>query len=490
MADCIVIADDKSYSKSDLEAHLDDIIGKGKIEEPLKNVDTTAKALKRFANSDSDKILEALVRSGEITYTDENGNPCAKEGLTTTGNPSFGGWEIIHDLKNKPSHAEGGVDLSVKGNTVEAEGRELVLKNKDGEMAIIPKKDRAKISRMISDNCEDCLHDYISKLPKNPDVAEEGGLFDKEKSSDPKTLGSIVENPGEKPNPAPVKKEETPAPESKEGDPKKTPKANPDAIPKPNYDDPKSRLNYAEQFTKKYGPLMQGRGDTPLKINEVPRAGSDTAKNISTKVAAKYGLDPALLYSSSMEEGMSGLFKDKSGADTKHRKPGEFGYQSFYGDKEFPINGNESFGLPDFAKRFPELVKGGYLPKEFSERFRGKEGEFSANDFKTADDAMTAKAAVMKFGQDYVDKYAKKNDIKLSPKAKEFFSLVLFNGGEGTVDQMMTDYNKNGLLKDDSFIYKRPTSGQGLKPDSYKNVHENVSRRIAMANALKAEQLF
>ena len=85
-------------------------------------------------------------------------------------------------------------------------------------------------------------------------------------------------------------------------------------IPKPNYDDPQSRLNYAQSFTKKYGPLMQGRGDTPLRINEAPDSGSDTAKNLASKEASKHGLDPALFYSSAMEEGIvSGLFPDKNG---------------------------------------------------------------------------------------------------------------------------------------------------------------------------------
>lgn len=456
------------------------------IEEPLRDSGATTRALKR----EPDKMIDALVRSGEITYTDEEGKPCAKEGLTTTSNPSFGGWEIVHDLKNEPSHNQGGVDLSIKGNTIEAEGRELVLKNKGGEMAIIPKKDRSKVSKMISDNCEECLNDYISKLPKNPDVAEDGGIFGKEELSTPETF--IAENPVEKT--APVNPEEKdPKKEGEKGNPKPKEKTTPtpeDKIPAPDYNDPKSRLKYAESFVKKHGPLMQGRGDTPLRVNEIPRGGSDTAKNISTKVASKFGLDPETLYSSSMEEGMSGLFKDKSGLDSKHRKPTDFGYQSYYGDKEFPINGNESFGLPDFSKRFPELVKGGYLPKEFAAKFRGKDGEFSGNDFKSVEDAMTAKAALLKFGQDYVEKYASQKGIPLSKDAKNFFSLVLFNGGEGTFHQMIYDYNKNGLLKDDKFIDERPTKGEGLKADSYKQVHLNISRRIKMAKALKAENLF
>jgi len=45
-------------------------------------------------------------------------------------------------------------------------------------------------------------------------------------------------------------------------------------------------------------------------------------KNISVKAAKEYGIDPALLYSSAMQEGASALFKDKSGLDTRHKKTG------------------------------------------------------------------------------------------------------------------------------------------------------------------------
>lgn len=267
-----------------------------------------------------------------------------------------------------------------------------------------------------------------------------------------------------------------------------------DIIPAPDYNDPKSRLAYLQSWAKKYGDL-QGRGDTVLKVNEIPRGASDTAKNIATKAAKEYGLDPALLYSSAMEEGMSGLFKDKSGLDTKHRKPGDFGYQDFYGDKEFPINGGQSFGFQTFAEKFPDLVKGGYLPKEFSKEFRGVKAALSddaqyadANNFKNVESAMKAKAAMMKFGEDYVEKEAKKNGIELSTKQKEFFTLAWFNGGEGAVLHRLPEYEKKGYLKNDDFINKRPSEEQG-KPDNL-DVWQHVTRRMRMANALKEQKLF
>ena len=271
---------------------------------------------------------------------------------------------------------------------------------------------------------------------------------------------------------------------------------NPNLIPRLNYNDPASHVSFLANWQKLYGNL-EGRGDTVLKVDQVPRGGSDTMKNLSTIMGKKYGVDPALLYSSAMEEGASGLFKNLNGTDTKGRKPRDFGYQDNYGDKDFPINGGQSFGFQTFAQRFPDLVKGGYLPKEFASNFRGTKAAatagnplYDANNFKTTDAAMEAKAALLKYHYDDIDKYAKQRGIVLSPKARDFFALADYNGGEGTGHQMMNDYYNNGYLKDDKFLQSRPTSGKSLKADSYKDVYEHVNRRIQMASSLKDQKLF
>lgn len=266
-----------------------------------------------------------------------------------------------------------------------------------------------------------------------------------------------------------------------------------DLIPQPNYNDTTSRANYLKAWAKKYGDL-EGRGDTVLKLNEVPRGGSDTMKNISTKAAKQYGLDPALLYSSAMEEGASGLFKNKSGEDTKHRKPGEPGYEDDFGDKEYPISGGNSFGFQTFNGRFPDLVKKGLLPKDFESKFRNKDAKIepgkveAANDFKTVEDAMQAKAAMMKYGQSFVDDYAKEHNIKLTDKAKEYFTLAWFNGGEGAVHKM-TQYEKEGYLKDDKFLKEEPKEDEANKGKS-NDVYGHTIRRIKMRDALRNENLF
>jgi len=280
------------------------------------------------------------------------------------------------------------------------------------------------------------------------------------------------------------------------------PPINPNLIPRPNWNDPASRSKFLTNIAGKYGNL-EGRGDTIMKLNEVPRGGSDTMKNIAIKAASKYGIDPALLHASAMEEGASGLFKDLSGKDTKGRKPGEFGYQDDFGDKEYPINGSNSFGLNTFSERFPDLVKKGYLTKDFEKTFRGNanEGHFNRDDFKTPEAAMQAKAAMMKYHYDDTDSYAKARGIKLSPKARDFFAMAEYNGGEGLGHSMMNDYHNNGYLENDKFLEKRPTTGRGLKGTSYgpvmidgKEVNEgayaHVARRIKMQNILKEQEFF
>jgi hypothetical protein len=271
---------------------------------------------------------------------------------------------------------------------------------------------------------------------------------------------------------------------------------NPNLIARLNYNDPASHTAFLNSWQKLYGNL-EGRGDTVLKIDQVPRTGSDTMKNISTRYGKQYGIDPALLYSSAMEEGASGLFKNQNGTDTKGRKPGDFGYQDYYGDKDYPINGGQSFGFQTFAERFPDLVKKGYLPQSFASNFRGvkaaladQDEQHDANNFKTADAAVQAKAAMLKYHYDDVDSYAKQRKIELSPKARDFFAMAEYNGGEGTGHQMLNNYYNNGYLKDDKFLQTRPTSGAGLKTTSYKDVYDHVNRRLVMQKNLKEQGLF
>ena len=257
----------------------------------------------------------------------------------------------------------------------------------------------------------------------------------------------------------------------------------PSRIPLPDYKDPKSRMAYAQAFVKKYGPLMAKRGDTVLRINEVPGWGSTTAKNMSVNTAKKFGFDPALFYASAMEEGMSGLFKN------------EKGLANYSGDMNYPTEGSYGFGLDNFVPLFPELVKRGYLPADFKDKFKPvkyDEPGFTENsaNYKSPDDALMAKAAFMKYNQDEVDNYAKEMGITLSPKARSFFTLINYNAGAGNGRKMLRDYFNAGALKDDAFLKNRPVSGPGLKQTSWEQPYTNIIRRFKMADALRSEGYF
>jgi len=64
------------------------------------------------------------------------------------------------------------------GTKVEAEGGELILRNDKGDIAIIPANHRQEVLDMIKDGCDNCLDDYIRRLPKKSDYAEDGTVID------------------------------------------------------------------------------------------------------------------------------------------------------------------------------------------------------------------------------------------------------------------------------------------------------------------------
>lgn len=263
-----------------------------------------------------------------------------------------------------------------------------------------------------------------------------------------------------------------------EGEPEPTPKQR---IPLPDYKNPEARLAYAKAWTQKYGPLMAQRGDTPLRINEIPAWGKGTAKQLSMQAAKNLSLDPALLYSSAMEEGMSGIYP--------HEIEGKQGMVQSSGDKEYPVSGFINFGLDNFSDAYPALVKKGYLSPDFQTNFKlakdvnEKNQPINSANFRTPDAALQAKAAMIKSSEDEIGEFAKKSNIELSPKAKAFFTLINYNAGSGNAQEMLKQYYKSGYLKGDKFLEKRPS-------EYWQQPYENVIRRIKMADALKNEGYF
>ena len=247
-------------------------------------------------------------------------------------------------------------------------------------------------------------------------------------------------------------------------------------LKRPDYSDPASREQFAQAWLKKYG-VEESYGDIPLRVNERPYGGTDTSKNMAIAASKKTGIDPALIYASSMVEGASRTYPDAKGR------------ASYGDDPKYPVQGS-AYGLNNFSSRVPEMIKKGYLPKDFDYvKYTPTAEELAKNpkittdgaNFKNANDAYLAHAARLKLDYDEIDDHAKQEGIKLTPQARDFFALAHFNSGLGK--NMMDKYAKNGWLKGDQWMKGNPDG-------SYPEVYKHVILRIKERNALKQENLF
>ena len=75
--------------------------------------------------------------------------------------------------------------------TVEAEGSELVLKNKKGMIVIIPKKYRTEVLDMIKTGCNSCIDELVKTLPKENNYAQEGSIINPDEPIAPSIIPRI-----------------------------------------------------------------------------------------------------------------------------------------------------------------------------------------------------------------------------------------------------------------------------------------------------------
>lgn len=87
-----------------------------------QNKDTKVSSV--FKGLQSDRSPGKLAELG-ITYTDENGLPCAKNGLSSSFSPG-GSWEVIERFEG-PSHSQGGIDIKIGSGGIK-------MSNKGGEV--------------------------------------------------------------------------------------------------------------------------------------------------------------------------------------------------------------------------------------------------------------------------------------------------------------------------------------------------------------------
>lgn len=179
--------------------------------------------------------------------------------------------------------------------------------------------------------------------------------------------------------------------------------------------------------------------------------------------------DKELLYTSLMDEGADQF--------TYNVKGGESGLYSGY----------SSFGLDSFGERLGEFEKKGYIDKEMRNRIvlRDEVNEKNENrvsaDFKSLDDVVTAKNAFIKSGKSSIQKKAKELGVTLSKTAMDYFTVASYNLGEGGTRKMLAAYHKAGILDNDKFM-------DDTSYDGYREPHRNAKRRVQAMNMLRGEE--
>ncbi len=112
------------------------------LQERLNNKEFLEGAKNAFESSEElqNVYYEALefktINESEITYTDDEGNPCAVNGLKGSKFKKGGKWEIIKEFKGK-SHAQGGIDIEIGKGGIKMSNKQGKFEAKYG--LIIPK---------------------------------------------------------------------------------------------------------------------------------------------------------------------------------------------------------------------------------------------------------------------------------------------------------------------------------------------------------------
>jgi len=182
----------------------------------------------------------------------------------------------------------------------------------------------------------------------------------------------------------------------------------------------------------------------------------------------KSGINPALLFSSSFQEGMNKAIA----------RPDEVSeaYVNANVGKDFPVDGFYNYGIDDFEGYY-EKIKGD-LPEGFDQRFKtypakNEKGEsITTAAFRTNEDALTVKAAILKNAMSEVDSYAKTKGVELDDEAKNYFTLARYNSKPENFQIMMDEYAKAKDKK--AFIEKGETSRKGVHTNIYPRL-ENLT---------------
>jgi hypothetical protein len=226
---------------------------------------------------------------------------------------------------------------------------------------------------------------------------------------------------------------------------------------------------------KKKDPIL---GEMKTSLSKKLLFDNKSVYDIVGAASKKTGVSRSLLFSSAFQEGMNkAVFKPElvSEAYTNAEASG-------LDTKTYPVDGFFNYGLDRFGEGYDRYKK--YLPEGFDKRFKTykakneKGGDVTTAAFMTNEDALIAKGAVLRDIIYQVDDYAKKKNIPLDNKARDYFTLAAYNGGLGNATIMMDEFSQS---KDKSkFI------DEGLSTRTA--VHKNVLPRLARMSS--ADEMF
>jgi hypothetical protein len=256
----------------------------------------------------------------------------------------------------------------------------------------------------------------------------------------------------------------------------------------PTFKDEKEKTAYWMGLRKKYGDALAGRMQWLDWSNQkLPTGG--TPLELSRQATQGKKIDPALLLTSAMEEGVGLRFPSKDGNMYDHSQA----FDNANKNKElngYDVDGFAPYGLDTIGERANDLIKGGYLPKDFTSKMKpykayNEQGtQVTTAAFKDDASAFQAKAAIMAQEQDNLNDYLQKNKINLSPDAQKFFTLAAYNGGLGSALGMLKEYQSQNLLQNDAFLKQKPQQSK------YGQVYSNVMPRLVGAKMFNGEGYF
>lgn len=456
----------------------------------IQDVNFAQKQLVEQANEEYNKAVEEDIIEKDCSSF------MAAQGLQSSFETG-GTWKIVKDLKGYPSHAKGGVDLTIGKGGVNIKKGNSQFKAEDG--LVIPDGEDPPVKKLPG-SVNINQFNQPKTLVNTPEINNEvkptkkfNNIVDKQKYWDtlPKKYGKYVADRQEFIDLYDREMEEKKYSEKyytydepdKSWSPdmirlkseiERTTQAlnNPKEYLKGYYSEEELKnLSYGDRLDKEISAKIELEDKNKALIEEflthkdnnfeVNQPRTSWRKEFESRKDIK---NKALLYSSLMEEG---------GND-------------YTLDRKSYIDGFESFGLDTIYERSDSLIKAGYLPKDFKSNMKlnrntnEKLQDVKSANFKNLQDVITAKNAIMNYSTDYVTKQFKDRNIPLSKEARDYFTLVAYNAGEGNVNKMIDDYNKAGILKNNKFLNDDSYSG-------YRQIHRNAMKRIQTANMLTQE---